>query len=87
LLGIIEYKKGVYFDGSNTTNRILDVIEETRPKIIWIDELDKMSKQFQEKLLNFMESGHIKVDQMRNRYDFKIKGAKVFATCNEITRL
>jgi hypothetical protein len=46
-----------------------------------------MSKQFQDKLLNFMESGHIKVDQMRKRYDFKIKGAKVFAACNEITRL
>ncbi len=26
-----------------------------------------------------MESGHIKVDQMRKQYDFKIKGAKVFA--------
>src|SRR5215831_5916750 len=86
LLGIIEYKKGVYFDGSNTTNRI-DGLEEKRPKIICIDELDKMPKQFQEKLLNFMESGHIKVDQMRKRYDFKIKGAKVFAACNEITRL
>src|ERR1700747_3015768 len=46
LLGIIEYKKGVYFDGSNTTNRILDVLEEKRPKIICIDELDKMPKQF-----------------------------------------
>jgi AAA+ superfamily predicted ATPase len=87
LLGIIEYKKGVYFDGSNTTNRILDVLEEKRPKIICIDELDKMPRQFQEKLLNFMESGNIKVDQMHKRYDFKIKGAKVFAACNEITRL
>jgi MoxR-like ATPase len=87
LLGITEYKKGVYFDGSNTTNRILDVLEEKKPKIICIDELDKMPKQFQEKLLNFMESGHIKVDQMRKQYDFKIKGAKVFAACNEITRL
>jgi NTE family protein len=46
-----------------------------------------MPKQFQDKLLNFMESGHIKVDQMRKQYDFKIKGAKVFAACNEITRL
>jgi hypothetical protein len=46
-----------------------------------------MPRQFQEKLLNFMERGHIKVDQMRKRYDFKIKGAKVFAACNEITRL
>jgi replication-associated recombination protein RarA len=87
LLGIIEYKKGAYFDGSNTTNRILDVLEEKRPKIICIDELDKMPRQFQDKLLNFMESGHIKIDQMRKQYDFKIKGAKVFAACNEITRL
>jgi DNA polymerase III delta prime subunit len=87
LLGIIEYKNGLYFDGSNTTNRILDVLEEKRPKIICIDELDKMPKQFQDKLLNFMESGHIKVDQMRKKYDFKIQGAKVFGACNEITRL
>jgi replication-associated recombination protein RarA len=72
LLGIIEYKKGAYFDGSNTSNRILDVLEEKRPKIICIDELDKMARQFQEKLLNFVESGHIKVDQMRKKYDFII---------------
>ncbi|MGB6530793.1 MAG: ATP-binding protein [Candidatus Nitrosopolaris sp.] len=87
LLGILESKKGVYFDGSNTTNRILDVLEEKRPKIICIDELDKMPRQFQDKLLTFMESGQIKVDQMRKHYDFKIKGAKIFGACNEITRL
>jgi MoxR-like ATPase len=87
LLGILEYKKGVFFDGSNTTSRILDVLEEKRPKIICIDELNKMPKQFQDKLLNFMEGGHIKVDQMTKKYDFKIQGAKVFAACNEITRL
>jgi MoxR-like ATPase len=87
LLGILESKKGVYFDGSNTTNRILDVLEEKRPKIICIDELDKMPRQFQEKLLNFMEGGHIKIDQMRKQYDFKIKGAKIFAACNEIRKL
>jgi predicted RNase H-like nuclease (RuvC/YqgF family) len=44
---------------TRTTNRILDLLEEKRPKIICIDELDKMPRQFQ-KLLNFMESGHIK---------------------------
>jgi Holliday junction DNA helicase RuvB len=89
LLDILESRKGkgVYFDGSNTTNRILDILEEKRPKFICIDELDKMPRQFQEKLLNFMESGHIKVDQVRRQYDFRIKGAKVFAACNEITRL
>src|ERR1700739_4153766 len=87
LQGILEMTSGVYFDGSNTTNRILDVLQERRPKIICIDELDKMSRQFQNQLLNFMESGRIKVDQMKRRYDFEIKGAKVFAVCNEINRL
>jgi ATP-dependent Lon protease len=51
------------------------------------DELDKMSRQFQNQLLNFLESGRIKVDQQRKSYDFEIKGAKGFATCNEINRL
>ena len=87
LLGILEWRKGVYFDGSNTTNRILDALEVERPGVICIDELDKMSRQFQNQLLNFLESGRIKVDQQRKSYDFVIKGAKVFATCNEINRL
>ena len=33
LQGILEIRKdGVYFDGSNTTNRIIDVLEEGRPR-------------------------------------------------------
>ena len=88
LLGIVEYEhKAVYFDGSNTTNRILDVLEEERPKIICLDELDKMPRQFQNKLLNFMENGRVKVDQQNRQYEFEIKSAKVFATANEISRL
>ncbi|MGA9151767.1 MAG: AAA family ATPase [Candidatus Nitrosopolaris sp.] len=87
LTGILELKDGVYFDGSNTTNRILDVLEEERPKIICIDELDKMSKSWQNQLLNFMESGRIKVDQQKKQYDFTINGAKIFASANDITRL
>ena len=87
LLGILECRKGVYFDGSNTTNRILDVLEEERPRVICVDELDKMSRQFQNQLLNFLDSGSIKVDQQRRSYDFEIKSAKVFATCNENNRL
>ena len=87
LLGILECRRGVYFNGSNTTNRILDVLEEERPKITCIDELDKMSRQFQNQLLNFLENGRIKVDQVKRSYDFEIKSAKVFATCNEIDRL
>jgi MoxR-like ATPase len=60
LQGILEITKDrVYFDGSNTTNRILDVLEEGIPKIICIDELDKMPRTFQNQLLNFMESGRV----------------------------
>jgi MoxR-like ATPase len=80
-------KDGIYFDATNTTNRILDVLEQERPKIICIDELDKMGKSFQNQLLNFLESGHVKVDQQRRQYDFVIKGAKVFASANDINRL
>src|SRR5215468_10645146 len=65
LSGILELRKGVYFDGSNTTNRILDVLEEERPRVICIDELDKMYRQFQNQLLNFLESGRVKMDQRR----------------------
>jgi replication-associated recombination protein RarA len=88
LQDILELRKdGVYFDGSNTTNRILDVLEEERPKIICIDEAEKMSRVFQNQLLNFMESGRVKVDMQKKQYDFEIKGAKVFATANEVSRL
>ena len=68
----------VYFDGSNSTNRILDVLDDVRPKIILIDEIDKMAKQFHNKLLNMMENGKIKVDQKNCQYDFEIKSLKVF---------
>jgi replication-associated recombination protein RarA len=87
LQGILEMKSGVYFDGSHTTNRILDVLEQERPKIICLDELDKMPRTFQNQLLNFLESGRVKVDQQKKQHDFEIKGAKVFGTYNEINRL
>ena len=46
-----------------------------------------MARYFQNQLLNFLGSGRIKVEQQRRSYDFEIKSAKVFATCNEINRL
>jgi MoxR-like ATPase len=59
-------------------------LEEERPRI---DELDKVPRTFQNQLLNFLESRRIKVDLQRKQYDFQIKGAKIFGTCNEINRL
>ena len=35
----------------------------------------------------FLESGRVKVDQVKRSYDFVIPGAKVFASCNDISRL
>src|SRR5215831_12588239 len=52
LLGIIESRKGVYFD---VYNQSLDMLNKKTPKIICIDELDKMSTDFQNQLLNFLE--------------------------------
>ena len=33
--------KTVYFDATNTTNRVLQVLEEEKPEIVLLDELDK----------------------------------------------
>jgi replication-associated recombination protein RarA len=88
IMGIQEIRKdAVYFDCSNTTSRILDVLQEERPKIILADEIDKLQKSYQNMLLNFMESGTVKVDQQKKQYDFVIKGAKIFATANDLSRL
>lgn len=88
LMEIMKTEKDcVYFDATNTTNRILQVLEEERPKIVLLDELDKMSRVFSEKLLNFLESGRVKVDQKNYQCDFELKGVKVFATANEIGRI
>jgi holliday junction DNA helicase RuvB len=86
LLELAKQKGAVFFDCSNTTSRILDVLEQERPKIILFDELEKMGR-FQNQLLNFLESGHIKVDQMKRQYDFTINGAKVFASANDLNKL
>jgi len=86
-MGIQEMRKdAVYFDGTNTTNRILDVLEQERPKIILIDEIDKAPKFLQNCILNFMESGKVDVEQQRKQYHFEIKGAKIFATANDLSR-
>jgi Holliday junction DNA helicase RuvB len=88
LEGIMELRKdAVYFDMSNTTNKILDILQEKRPKIICLDELEKCPRPFQEKLLNLLESGRVDVEQQKKQYHFEIKGMKAFATCNDFRKL
>src|SRR5215469_15946563 len=47
----------------------------------------KLPRVFAEKLLNFLESGHVKVDQKNCQMDFKLESCKVFATANNINRI
>ena len=89
LMEIMKAREGktVYFDANNTTNRVLQVLEEEKPEIVLLDELDKLPRNFAEKLLGFLESGRVKVDEKNCQMDFELKGCKVFATANEINRL
>jgi replication-associated recombination protein RarA len=80
LHGIIEARKGVYFD---VYNQSVDMLDKQTPKIICIDELDEMSTDFQNHLLNFLENGHIK----DRSFHFEIHNCKVFATCTDISGL
>jgi len=80
-------KHCVYFDAANSTNQILQVLEKERPKIVLLDELDKLPRVFAEKMLNFLESGHVKIDQKNCQMDFELKGCKVFGTANDISRI
>jgi hypothetical protein len=90
LEAIIEYAAihnipAVYFDATNMTTRMLDVLEQRRPFVICIDEIEKCNRTYQEKILNFAESGHVKVDQMTRQYNFTIPHAKIWhRICNTI---
>jgi hypothetical protein len=70
------------------------MLDKKTPKIICIDELDKMSIDFQNHLLNFLENGHIK-ERSKLPYPlplpasshYEIQNCKVFATCTDISGL
>src|SRR5262249_52178366 len=46
-----------------------------------------ISKSWQNKLHSLLEGERVKVDQMKREYDFTIKGAKVFASTNDLNKL
>src|SRR5262249_15846942 len=89
LMEIMKAREGktVYFDATNTTNRILQVLKEEKPEIVLLDKLNKLPRNFAEKLLNFLETVRVKDEQKELQMDFELKGCKVFATVNEIIRL
>jgi ATP-dependent Lon protease len=87
LMELTKEKGAVYFDCTSTTNRILQVPDEKRPKIVLLDELDKLPPRYQGVILNFLESGRVKVDQKNLQLDFTIKNAKVFASANYLNKI
>ncbi len=87
---IQENKKDcIYVDATNCTGpALLDTLNANRgARIILIDELEKMARNFQNMLLNMMETGSINVIQMKRHYSFTMKDVKIFATSNDVERI
>jgi Holliday junction resolvasome RuvABC ATP-dependent DNA helicase subunit len=87
LAAVLEEAGGLWFDGTNTSNKILTTLYQDRPNVICIDEFEKMGKPFQEKLLNFAENGKVDVDQYNRQLHFQLEGVKIFASANDETRI
>lgn len=72
--------------GSNSTKEgIIDLLFEKRPQILLVDELETMSCDTQESLLNLMETGII--SETTCRREIQLENVKVFATSNETSDL
>src|SRR5215831_7023045 len=80
LLGIIEARNGVYFD---VYNQSLDMLDNKTPKIICIDELEKMSTDFQNHLVNSLEN---RQNNQRSSH-YQRQNCNVFATRSDISGL
>lgn len=69
--------------GSNSTKKgIIDLLFEKRPQILLIDELETMSYDTQESLLNLMETGIISETKKTCTREMQLENVKIFATSN-----
>jgi Holliday junction DNA helicase RuvB len=76
--------KSCFAIGSNSTKKgIIDLLFEKQPQILLIDELETMSHDTQESLLNLMETGIISETKKTCRREMYLKNIKVFATSND----
>ena len=70
--------------GSNSTKKgIIDLLFEKQPQILRIDELETMSYDTQESLLNLMETGIISETKKTCTREMHLENIKVFATSND----
>jgi holliday junction DNA helicase RuvB len=74
--------------GSNSTKKgIIDLLFENRPHTLLIDELETMSYDTQESLLNLMETGIISETKKTYNREMQLDNIKVFATSNDTKNL
>ena len=74
--------KSVFIDGSYGSKAgIFEALKEIRPKYVLLDEVDKLTGQDQQALLNLMESGRLTKTTKSECYDIRLD-AWVFATAN-----
>ncbi len=75
--------KSVFIDGSYGSKAgIFEALKERRPKYVLLDEVDKLTGQDQQALLNLMESGRLTKTTKSESYDIKLD-TWVFATAND----
>jgi len=74
--------ESLFIDGTYGSKAgIFEALKERRPKYVLLDEVDKLSTQDQQALLNLMESGRLTKTTKSETYDIKLD-AWVFATAN-----
>jgi Holliday junction DNA helicase RuvB len=72
---------------SSTKKGIVDLLFEKRPQILLIDELETMSYDTQESLLNLMETGIISETKKTCRREIQLENTRIFATSNDTKAL
>ena len=82
-------KNTVYFDAANSTGKgiIQDLENHKNAKYILIDEIDKLTKEYQGNLLGLLETGEVNIAKTNVRIKFKMDNPKVFATSNSSNKL
>jgi len=84
------HKHSIYLDCSLMTKAGLrDLLFENRNrlKILLLDEISRLKKIDQEILLNLLQDGRIIDTRSGNHRELKFSFLKVFATCNELSKL
>ncbi len=84
-----KMKNWHFFDGTGTSGKgFIDwMYEHQNAQGIAIDEIDKLKRNEQAMLYNFLESGQIDYETSKAKYHFRMEKCKVIATSNSLDRL